>query len=199
MEIFSAFDSRFGENGYIAHENGVAYIIDPGFNGSVLKKYVDDNKLDVTAIFLTHGHYDHISSIADFPGVIIYAHSEEKQLLADPDLNLSSFTGKKIRAMNVTFFSGDRNEIEGFGIFHTPGHTRGSVVITRGNVVFSGDTLFEDSVGRSDLPTGDGVKLKETLKIFKTFHPDSMVYPGHGRPFLLQEAFQHNYFLRNIK
>jgi glyoxylase-like metal-dependent hydrolase (beta-lactamase superfamily II) len=199
MEIFSAADSQFGENGYIAHENGTAYIIDPGFNGQVIKKYVDDNELDVIAVFLTHGHYDHISSIVDFPGVIIYAHSEEKELLAEPDLNLSSFTGEQIRATNVTFFSGNTNEIGGFSIYHTPGHTQGSVIITRGNAIFSGDTLFEDSVGRSDFPTGDGIKLKETLKIFKTFNPDSMVYPGHGRPFLLKDAFQHNYFLKNIK
>lgn len=199
MEIFSAADGRFGENGYIVHEKDAAYVIDPGFNGQAIKKYIIDNKLDVTAIFLTHGHYDHISSIVDFPGIITYAHKEEKELLADPDRNLSSFTGEQIRAVNVSFFSGESSEIEGFRIYHTPGHTQGSVIITRGNFIFSGDTLFEDSVGRCDLPSGDGIKLKETLKIFKTFHQDSTVYPGHGKPFALKKAFQYNYFLRNIK
>jgi glyoxylase-like metal-dependent hydrolase (beta-lactamase superfamily II) len=199
LEILSAADENFGENSYLLREYGNIYIIDPGFNSAELKRMISGFDGRVKAIFLTHGHYDHIASIADFPDIIIYAHSEEKKLLADPDLNLSSFTGEKIRATNVTFYSGDRNELEGFGIYHTPGHTQGSVVITRENCIFSGDTLFEDSVGRSDLPTGDGVKLKETLKIFKSFHPDSMVYPGHGMPFSLKEAFQYNFFLRNIK
>jgi glyoxylase-like metal-dependent hydrolase (beta-lactamase superfamily II) len=199
MEIFTTADADFGENSYLIRGSGKFFIIDPGFNSNELKKMLDGAGGKLSAIFLTHGHYDHIFSLSEFPAATVYAHIDEKELLEDPQLNLSAFTGKAISAKNFSFYRGAINSIENFRIYHTPGHTRGSVVMSAGKNIFSGDTLFEDSVGRTDTPCGDSLKLKESLKIFKSFETDSIIYPGHGKPFLLNDAMNNNYFLRNIK
>lgn len=199
MEILTATDRNYGENSYLVIDDGYSFIIDPGFNVHELKELISGANEPVRAIFLTHGHYDHICSLAEFPGIPVRAHLDEKPLLEDPEMNLSVFTGEKISVKNVSFFQGDANSIDDLEIFHTPGHTRGSVVIVTGQNIFSGDTLFEDSVGRTDLPSGDAQKLKQSLEIFRKFDENSTVYPGHGKPFLLKDAFKRNFFLRKIK
>jgi glyoxylase-like metal-dependent hydrolase (beta-lactamase superfamily II) len=199
MEILTVTDSTYGENSYLLVDEGGVFIIDPGFNGHEIKELISGIKKPVREIFLTHGHYDHIHSLSQFPGITVRAHIDEKRLLEDPEQNLSAFTENNISVKNVSFYQGDANSIDGLEIFHTPGHTQGSVVLVSGKNIFSGDTLFEDSVGRTDLPSGDSAKLKQSLEIFRKFDIDSIVYPGHGKPFLLKDGFMNNFFLKRLK
>ncbi|MBP7792390.1 MAG: MBL fold metallo-hydrolase [Candidatus Goldbacteria bacterium] len=195
MEIIHFTTEDFGENTYFLINNGELVIIDPGINAELLKSEISKRNLKIKYVLLTHGHYDHILS-APYLNAVLCAHEDEKILIEDAELNLSVYaTNKKIILKNVKYFSGENYEIENFEIFHTPGHTAGSVIIKTGNNLFTGDTLFYDTVGRTDLPTGDAVKLRESLKIFKNFDKKTVCYPGHGNSFLLSDAFRYNYFL----
>jgi glyoxylase-like metal-dependent hydrolase (beta-lactamase superfamily II) len=153
----------------------------------------------VKDIYLTHVHYDHIYLLSQFPGITVKAHLDEKQLLEDHEKNLSALTENRVSVKNVSYFNGSNCSFDGLEISHTPGHTQGSVVIVSGKNIFSGDTLFEDSVGRTDLPSGDSAKLKQSLEIFKKFDIDSIVYLGHRKPFLLKDGFINNFFLKRLK
>jgi len=86
--------------------------------------------------------------------------------------------------------------MDGIEFFHVPGHTAGGVLIKIEDALFTGDTLFYDTVGRTDFFSGDPVQLRNSLKIFGRFSKDTVCYPGHGQPFCLRDAFDVNYFLR---
>jgi glyoxylase-like metal-dependent hydrolase (beta-lactamase superfamily II) len=170
-------------------------VIDPGASILEMRSIIANLKSSVKYALLTHGHYDHIIS-ALVLGAPVYAHEAEKSMLEDPKINLSSHIRQNIILKNVNYFRGKTRKLDEFEIFHTPGHTAGSVIIKTGTNLFTGDTLFLDTVGRTDGPTGDAKQLKASLKIFDSFDKDLMCYPGHGEPFLLSEAYEANYFLK---
>jgi hydroxyacylglutathione hydrolase len=196
MEIITLISDDFEENTYILEYRGNAVVIDPGADANILKSKIQDLKLNLKYILLTHGHYDHILA-AQALNAPIYAHENEKNMLEDPSVNLSARVIKPpLSFKNVNYYKNNPYKLDTFEIFHTPGHTAGSVVIKEGNDLFTGDTLFIDTVGRTDMPTGDSKKLKESLKIFNSFDKNTMCYPGHGEPFILKDAYKNNYFLR---
>ncbi len=193
MEVITLISEDFQENTYLLIKGSDAVIIDPGINPTILKSEISNKNLKIKFILLTHGHYDHIASAASLSDSV-YAHEDEKLLIEDEEMNLSVYViNKKIILKNVKYFSGNKYEIEDFEIFHTPGHTAGSVIIKINNYLFTGDTLFLDTVGRSDLPTGDARKLQQSIKIFNKFDKNTLCYPGHGQSFRLSEAFKYNY------
>ncbi len=198
MEVLTFISDDFQENTYFLIDNKNLIIIDPGVDFKLIKSEISKNKFIIKYILLTHGHYDHIISAAGLDAVI-YAHENEKILIEDAELNLSVYAiNNKIILKNVNYYTGPKYELDNFEIFHTPGHTDGSVIIKSGNNLFTGDTLFFNTVGRTDLPTGDSLKLQESLEIFKKFSKNTICYPGHGAPpFLLGDAFKQNYFLKN--
>lgn len=195
MKIVTFISKDFQENTYFLIDNNEAIIIDPGINIELIKPFILKKKLKIKYVLLTHGHYDHIVSTAAFD-VVIYAHEQERLLIEDAKMNLSIFAlNKKIILKNVKYYTDPIFELDNFKIFHTPGHTAGSVIIKTGNYLFTGDTLFLDTVGRSDLPTGDAEKLQQSLTIFDRFDKKTICYPGHGKPFRLLDAYKYNYFL----
>src|ERR1035437_1994621 len=196
MEIATITDGEFGENCYVVADNGCLYVIDPGVDYDGIKAAIDKCQLPVKYVFLTHGHYDHTFSVKNFDKSIIYAHADEKGLLNDAAQNLSEFTGTPFSINGINYYSGGRYMIDGIEITHTPGQTAGCVVIKMGNSLFSGDTLFYDTVGRTDLPSGDPKILQKSLKLFDSFDKSLNVYPGHGAPFVLGDAYKINYFLK---
>jgi len=197
MQVVTLTSDGFQENTYILILDKEIIIIDPGVEKDKIKSELLKYNKKLKYILLTHGHYDHILS-ANFFNTLIYAHEDEKLLIEDEEMNLSILLmNKKLILKNVKYYSGGKFEIDNFEVYHTPGHTSGSVIIKYGNNLFTGDTLFLNTVGRSDLPTGNSKILQKSLQIFKCFDKRTICYPGHGNPFKLEDAFKYNYFLIN--
>ena len=188
--MIKAFISELAENTYVIKEKNKAIIIDPGANVSELKTFIDENALDVMMILLTHGHVDHIFTLNECIEEFqcdVYLHELEREFLFDPNLNLSATTYKRIvvkdKSRVKTFSEKDEikmvyNNIE---ITHLPGHSRGSVSFKYKNSLFSGDTIFKDAVGRTDLPTGNSVALERSInRLLHKYKDNTVVYPGHG-------------------
>lgn len=169
-----------------------AVVIDPGDNGDYILNKCSELGVKPQAVLLTHGHFDHISAapqVARAFGIPIYASETEDSMLADTSLNLTShFTGHSLSFhADELVHNGDELRFLGcrWNVIATPGHTSGSVCfyLPEEAVVFAGDTLFQDSYGRTDLPTGSSRELVDSVtnRLF-VLPGDTMVYPGHGEP-----------------
>ena len=193
MKIFLVVSREFDQNAYCCFdpESREGVIIDPGFNCEDIVSFLNKERIAVKAILLTHGHYDHIMSahrIRDYTKADLCAHHMESKLLADPYLNLSvNFYAEKMSLYPEKLLNeGDKICFgsETLQVIFTPGHTPGGVCYynEQDKVVFTGDTLFWEAVGRTDLPLGDGYTLTRSIKDkLLTLPGDTSVYPGHGR------------------
>jgi glyoxylase-like metal-dependent hydrolase (beta-lactamase superfamily II) len=179
-------------------------IIDPGDQGEQLAEKIKSEGLSPKAILLTHGHFDHIMGVEALRqefSIPVYVHEADQDLLENPDLNSGSMIG---RSVSVTadhmVKDGEILNLAGFKIqvLHTPGHTPGGVCyyFPEEEIVFSGDTLFCDSVGRTDLPGGSASDLVRSIREKVFLLPDlTLVYPGHGEPTKIGYEKQNNPFV----
>ena len=164
-------------------------IIDPGASADRLAELIEEEKLNPVAILLTHGHFDHATAAADLAErfhIEIYAEEHEKETLENPALNLSGWEGREL-SFHADRYLKDEQEIDlaGFHIrvLFTPGHTVGGCcyLFSYQNVLFSGDTLFCMSVGRTDFPKGSASQLIRAIKEKLMVLPDDItVYTGHN-------------------
>jgi glyoxylase-like metal-dependent hydrolase (beta-lactamase superfamily II) len=186
-----------GVNCYIlaAKEGAKAIIIDPGDQERKIKQALDKHKLEPGLIINTHGHYDHIGADDKF-NAPIYAHKLDVPLLKEPMLNLSGFFSLPYRVKREVnpLEEGEKivlDDIE-LKVLHTPGHTRGGITLLLekpiDKIAFTGDTLFCQGIGRSDLSGGDEELLIKSIKE-KLFilPPETKIYPGHGKPSTIGE------------
>lgn len=197
---------RVQTNCYIVRDPGSkeAVVIDPADQAEKIDKYLKENDLVCKRILLTHGHFDHITgaeSLKGLTGADIYAHENEVDLLRDPDLNASAIMGYEVR-LEPDILLKDKEEFEAAGmtwqVIYTPGHTGGGVCyyLKDKGILFSGDTLFHESVGRTDLPTGNHEQLMESVNGRLLVLPDETeVYPGHGRPTTIGHERSFNPYL----
>ena len=179
-------------------------IIDPGACANQLAKKVDESGAKPVAILLTHGHFDHATDakpLADRYGIKIYIHEADKATLDDPQLNVSYMMGQS-KTFYADVFLKDKQEIDiaGFHIvvLHTPGHTPGGCCyyMEQEDVLFSGDTLFRTSVGRSDFPGGSASALVRSVKEKLLILPEEThVYPGHMEETTIGYEKRHNPFV----
>lgn len=154
-------------------------VIDPGAESGRILNYVDDNHLTVAAVFLTHGHYDHtgaVLSIYEATGATVYLHA----LDASPDARENDLTYRGGEELHF-YKEGDLIPVGGleFHVMETPGHSRGSVTLRCGDALFTGDTLFRDSCGRTDFPGGSMTALMGSLRRLASLEGDFEVFPGH--------------------
>ncbi len=175
-------------NTYLIIKNNKAVIVDPGDEADEIIKIIDQDNLIPQFIILTHAHIDHIKDTAGISAhynIPVYIHEAEKVMLESSANNLSSMFGRPIKKFNIERYLSEGEEIEFEGkklkIIHTPGHTPGGICIKAGDFLLSGDTLFENSVGRTDFPYGDEELLLKSIKekLF-TLDDNIKVYPGHN-------------------
>lgn len=188
MQITTLPLGRMQANCYIVQAgDGTAAVVDPGDEAARLLQHLQSTRLRVTAVWLTHGHFDHIGAADALRAAFscpIVALAAEAALLADPQKNLSSafspvpltLTADTLLADGDTFAFGG----ETVGVLHTPGHTSGSCCYKLGKWLFTGDTLFDGSIGRTDFPTGDPTALSLSLERLAAIPDDLCVLPGHG-------------------
>ena len=166
-------------NCYILHQEGNrdCLVIDPGYEPEIILSYLSEKGLTLQAVLLTHGHFDHVGAVRE-----LAAQTDCRVYINPKDLSLPSMLTAGPLYYTNTYGEGDLPDIAGisFRVLETPGHTPGSVCLITENSIFSGDTLFRGSCGRTDLPGGDYRAMKESLKRLAALREDYAVYPGHG-------------------
>lgn len=185
-------------------ENKECMVIDPGGEGHRIVREIQKNELKVKYIINTHGHSDHISAnqeVKDATGAELLIHCEDAPLLTDGNKNFSVLMGKSIDkpAADRCLQEGDELVVgaAGFKVLHTPGHTRGGICLVGNEICFSGDTLFEFSIGRTDLPGGSYRQLIESIKTkLLTLDDGVIVFPGHGPDTTIGRERAANPFLK---
>lgn len=188
MKIKTLVMGVVGTNCYIvSDDNKNTAIVDCTGAIAPYVEYIEENNLNVSHILLTHGHFDHIGCVTAMKekyGCKIVVADLEKEFLTDTKLNCAFMGGSSVTAPDADILVKDGDEISVgdmvFKVVETPGHTVGSVCFLVGDSMFSGDTLFQGSCGRTDLPTGDWDTIVESLKKLKELEGDFTVYSGHG-------------------
>ena len=181
-----------------------AIVIDPGDEARKIKKLLAKSFLEAAFIINTHGHYDHIGADNEF-SVPVFAHRDDVVFLQNPHVNLSGVFALPFR-VTATIEPLTDKQIITLGmiqleVLHIPGHTPGGIALLmkqpHNNVVFTGDTLFYQGIGRSDLPGGDGdVLIKGIREKLLCLSDGTVVYPGHGVSTTIGDEKRHNEFLR---
>ncbi|RCX17963.1 glyoxylase-like metal-dependent hydrolase (beta-lactamase superfamily II) [Anaerobacterium chartisolvens] len=178
----------FSSNCYIIGDNGEGAVIDPGVECGEIMAAVEELGLRIKYIILTHVHIDHIchmDELREKTGANVAAHADDAVYLSNPRLNGSALFGlaKAFGNADITVKDGDVLKVGGMDvhIIHTPGHSAGGICIKAENRLFSGDTLFRMSIGRTDLGNGDYDELINSIKTKLMVLDDEVeVYPGHG-------------------
>ena len=186
----------------VSNDENHCMIIDPGAQGKKVAKYLEENELVLDAILLTHGHFDHIGAVDylyDKYHCPIYIHHEDIEMLTNSRLNLSYLEKQFSLSAPVTPAS-EHMEISGFKIcwFHLPGHCPGAsmIYLEDENVIFSGDVLFNGSIGRFDFPNSSKYDTLTSIEKIKTFNFDATLYPGHGPSTTLKSELLSNPYLQ---
>jgi len=204
MKIKNFHKNDMRQNVYLYYDENTnkGYIIDAGCGESDLNaigSYLSEKNINIEAILITHGHFDHIvgaEGLKKLTGVKIYCHKLEKEMLEIPEINLGT-----LRDLNISVspdeLLGDKFDI--FEVLHVPGHTPGSVCFydAENGVLFSGDVLFRESIGRTDLPGSNHANLVNGIKEKLFTLPDgTKVYPGHGFNTTIGHEKNNNPFIR---
>ncbi len=210
MNIEHLVLGEFQTNCYVCRASDAArdcLIIDTGLDAGELIDLLKDNELNPVAAVFTHGHIDHIGAVAElcnnFPHIKVYIHKLDARMLQDSYSNLSAIMGGRFSTRPADFLLEDGSIVDEAGIklqvLHTPGHTPGGICLYSKDqkIVFTNDTLFTDSVGRTDFPGGGEQQLLTSVreKLF-TLSGDTIVYPGHGPSTTIEREKTHNPFFQ---
>ena len=196
----------FKTNCYFVYKEGIGVIIDPGGDCDLINKKIEELK-DVKFLYVinTHGHGDHTfcnKFLKENMNLKILIHEEDKLFLSENSINKLYHPGFEPVYPDILLEDGDIIDVKTFkfSVFHTPGHTPGSILLLTDGVIFSGDTIFKGTIGRTDFEYGDERKMKESIsKILNNLWGNYVIYPGHGEKTTLDEERKNlNYFLKML-
>ena len=182
-------------NCYIIHDetSKTCCVIDPGYDADFILNKLDTLGLRLEAVLLTHGHFDHVGAVRELAaetGCQVYIHPE--------DLSMPPMMTAGPLYYTKTYAEGALLKLAGLeiSVLHTPGHTPGSVCLLVENAIFSGDTLFQGSCGRTDLPGGNWATIVASLKRLAALEGNFWVFPGHGGSTTLRDEKKYNPYMR---
>ncbi|MBQ6655033.1 MAG: MBL fold metallo-hydrolase [Erysipelotrichaceae bacterium] len=201
MELERIVVGAVQTNCYLLHKNGNIILIDPGDScRRIVRRMESYGNFNLLAILLTHGHFDHINAVDDLVNRYhcpVYACQDDEKMLRNRRYNCMGPLHGEL-SCPITWLSGDQLDIGDFHfrVLYTPGHTNGSVMYLIEGMLFSGDTLFRGSVGRTDLYGGSYGKLMESLQQVRELDEKTAVYPGHEEETTVEEELKFNPFLQ---
>ncbi len=197
--VDTVVNGKWKQNCYLLiNSDSRALLIDPGSNAKIIKNRILELGLSIVGILNTHAHYDHVGAVAQLQEEFrapFYLNILDKKLLYQANLYRVLFEGTEfIKIPKIDFLLRPNSEELVIGPFlvksiFTPGHTEGGTSFLIDNYLFSGDTILYSGPGRADLPGGDINKLEKTFLVLKDLNPNCLVYPGHGKPFLLRDSW----------
>jgi glyoxylase-like metal-dependent hydrolase (beta-lactamase superfamily II) len=206
MEVKTFVSDILDANCYLLTDGIKAIVIDPCVS---YQRVFKNEKAVLAGVIITHGHIDHINELSSYlmkDNIKIYMHKRCEEKLADSHKNYSAFFEERLSydiKDDQKCLVHDRSEIEVLNeklmIIETPGHTDCSICVLTGNMMFSGDTLFRDTIGRTDLYTGNTCSMQLSIEKLRNLKLDYQVFPGHGEPTTLNYEKEHNrYFVRRL-
>ena len=204
MKILTLYPDSFGSNTHILISDGHALVVDPSVKADKIIAAVEAEGAIIDGILLTHGHFDHIFSIdalRERLGIKLMMHRDDAEMITDSHKNaFFTFFRRECAYAPADVLFDDGHEIslgnKTIKVIHTPGHTKGSVCYLADGVLITGDTLFSDGIGRTDLYGGSGAALMRSLDRLSTLDKDLKIYTGHGDAELLGRALDNSAYFR---
>lgn len=200
MTVENLAENGSAANCYLVCEGDTAVLIDASAKADDVCAALERRGARLAAVLLTHGHFDHLlyaAAIKEATGAPLLLGEGDADLPADPEKNASLpfGEGRAYPAADKLLREGDALSFGALSVsvWHTPGHTQGSLCYLIGDAAFTGDTLFKDGFGRTDLYGGDRRALWASLRRLRTLPPAARIYPGHGDSALLGDLFHTIY------
>ena len=201
MQVHTLTLGAYQTNCYILENGGKCVIIDPGYEPERILSFLKEKGLTLDAVLLTHGHFDHVGAVealVEATGCKLWMH--ERDWSQKPSPITAYFYPIANCDFTEVWFCEEGEVISAagldFAVMETPGHTWGSVCYRCGDILFSGDTLFAGSCGRTDLPGGDWDTIQESLHRLVRMPGDLAVYPGHGEATTLEQERKYNPYVK---
>lgn len=194
-------------NCYIAYDPGTgeAMVVDPGDESAEIMDRIRESELTVRYLVCTHGHFDHVGAIPQLSrstGAKVAIHREEKPVyLSAKDFGrMWGFEIDELPEPDLLLAEGDHirvGELK-FDVLHTPGHSPGGICLYGEKVLFSGDTIFAGSVGRTDFPGGSAEMLRQSFRRILNLPGETRIYPGHGPSSTVETERRENFFIHEL-
>ena len=195
LKVYAMALGDYQTNCYIIHEEASksCCVIDPGYDADFILDKLESLGLTLEAVLLTHGHFDHVGAVKE-----LAAETQCDGYIPPDDLSMPPMMTAGPLYYTKTYAEGTQLKLAGLdiGVLHTPGHTPGSVCLICETSIFSGDTLFRGSCGRTDLPGGDWATITKSLKRLAALEGNFWVYSGHGPTSTLRDEKKYNPYMK---